>query len=293
MNDLDLSFVRAFLKERGGLALPPDKRYLAEARLAAVCRGLAIPSTGELVRRLRSGREPELERLVLEAMTTNETSFFRDKAVFERLRSVLLPRVVAMKAGTKRLRIWCAAASSGQEPYSVAMLLKEMEPELAGWTIDVLATDVSTAMLDRAEAGVYSAWEIQRGLPIKLLLKYFEQTGERWRISGELRNLVRFAPVNLIEPFDHLGPFDIVLCRNVLIYLEPQAKADLIQRIANVLLAEGVLLLGSSETLTGAGTVLMPDPEHPGVYTRAGGPPQGIGLPELNPYAERRAAGDG
>jgi len=269
MTELDFEFIRSFLKSRSGLALGGEKRYLIESRLSLVCRRFQVDTLPELVTILKSGRNPNLEKAVVEAMTTNETFFFRDKGPFDLFRDVLLPRYLAARASTRRLRIWCAAASTGQEPYSLAMLLKEASSRLVGWQVDIVATDISTEVLEKAKAGLYSQFEVQRGLPIQMLLKYFTQIGDQWQISPEIRAMVDYRPLNLIKEFGHLGVFDIIYCRNVLIYFDKPTKTDVLQRLANVLAPDGSLLLGAAETVLGLTEALTPDPVNRGLYGKA------------------------
>jgi chemotaxis protein methyltransferase CheR len=210
MTELDFQFLCGFLKARSGLALTPEKRYLVESRLSPICRRFDLDTLSGLVGALKAGRTPSLETAVVEAMTTNETFFFRDKGPFDLFRDVLLPRYLAARAGTRRLRIWCAAASTGQEPYSLAMLLSEASARLAGWHVQIVATDISTEVLDKAKAGIYNQFEVQRGLPIQLLVKYFKQNGDQWQISPQIRAMVDYRPLNLIKEFGHLGSFDII-----------------------------------------------------------------------------------
>jgi chemotaxis protein methyltransferase CheR len=272
MKEAEFAYLRAFLHERTGVSLGPNKGYLAEARLRAVRHRFAIGSDRDLVTRLKLGRELDLARAVLEAMTTNETFFFRDKVPFELLRSVLLPRAVAAKGGRGRIRIWCAAASSGQEPYSVAMLVDAIRPELGGCGVEILATDISTEMLARAENGRYTQYEVQRGLPIELLLRHFTKVDRDWQISEPIRRMVQFRPLNLTKAFDHLGPFDIVICRNVLIYFDAATRTDVMERLADALNPEGAVLFGSAETPTGLTAALVPDQDHSAVYVRGRSP---------------------
>jgi chemotaxis protein methyltransferase CheR len=268
MTELDFEFLRGFLKARSGLALTPEKRYLVESRLAPVCRRFELQDLAELARGLQGGRDADLERAVVEAMTTNETFFFRDKAPFELFRDVLLPRFLMSRGNARRLRIWCAAASSGQEPYSLAMLLHEAAPRLSGWQVEIVATDISTEVLEKARAGLYSQFEVQRGLPIQLLLKYFTQVGDQWQICPQIRNMVGYRPLNLIKDFGHLGAFDIVYCRNVLIYFDPPTKSDVLTRLAASLAPDGALLLGSAETVISLTDALIPDPQYRGLYRK-------------------------
>jgi chemotaxis protein methyltransferase CheR len=270
MTELDFEFLRGFLKARSGLSLTTEKRYLIESRLGPVCRRFEIDDLSELARGLKGGRDPDLEKAVVEAMTTNETFFFRDKLPFDLFRDVLLPRYLTARAGVRRLRIWCAAASSGQEPYSLAMLLNEAALQHAGWRVEIIATDISTQVLEKARAGLYSQFEVQRGLPIQLLLKYFTQVGDQWQIASSIRQMVDFRPLNLIKDFGALGTFDIVYCRNVLIYFDSPTKTDVLKRLANCMPTDGALLLGAAETVIGLTDALTPDPHHRGLYARSG-----------------------
>jgi chemotaxis protein methyltransferase CheR len=266
MTDLDFQFLCGFLKARSGLALTPEKRYLVESRLSPVCRRFDLGTLSALVGALKTGRNPSLETAVVEAMTTNETFFFRDKGPFDLFRDVLLPRYLAARASTRRLRIWCAAASSGQEPYSLAMLLNEASARLAGWQVQIVATDISTEVLEKAKAGIYNQFEVQRGLPIQLLVKYFKQNGDQWQISPQIRSMVDYRPLNLIKEFGHLGTFDIIYCRNVLIYFDKPTKTDVLHRLANAMASDGALLLGAAETVIGLTDALAPDAANRGLY---------------------------
>jgi chemotaxis protein methyltransferase CheR len=275
MTEAEFEYLRAFVKSRSGLSLGPEKRYLVESRLAPVCQRNGMAGLPDLVRRLKSARDPALERAVIEAMATNETFFFRDKVPFDLFRDVLLPRCLAAQGATRRLRIWCAAASTGQEPYSIAMLLHEAGPRLAGWKVEIVATDIATGVLEKAKAGLYSQFEVQRGLPIGMLLRHFKQTGETWQLSPAIRAMVDFRPLNLLQDFSRLGAFDIVFCRNVLIYFDAKTKADVLSRLARALNPGGAVLLGAAETVIGLSDALAPHPEHRGLYVakRAGEAP--------------------
>jgi chemotaxis protein methyltransferase CheR len=269
MTEFEFEFLRTFLKACSGLALTPEKRYLVESRLMPICRRYELDTLSELLAGLKNGRDADLERAVIEAMTTNETFFFRDKTPFDLFRDVLLPRFLKNRASSRRLRIWCAAASSGQEPYSLAMLLSEAAARLVGWQVEIVATDISTEVLDRAKAGLYSQFEVQRGLPIQLLLKYFTQVGDQWQIAPQIRSMVDFRPLNLIKDFGALGTFDIIYCRNVLIYFDAPTKTEVLRRLANAMAPDGALLLGAAETVLGLTEALMPDVENRGLYAKA------------------------
>ncbi|WP_134496215.1 CheR family methyltransferase [Microvirga pakistanensis] len=269
MTELEFEALRAFLKARSGLALSPDKRYLVESRLTSVCTRFKIESLSRLVWEIKSGRSSALENATIEAMTTNETFFFRDKAPFDLFQDVLLPRYIKERATSRRLRIWCAAASTGQEPYSLAMLLKEAAARMPGWQIDIVATDISNEVLEKARVGVYNQFEVQRGLPIRLMVKYFTQKGEQWQIAPEIRSMVDFRYLNLIEDFSRLGQFDIVYCRNVLIYFDTPTKANVLRRIAQLMPADGSLVLGASETILGITDTLTLDSAYRGLYGKS------------------------
>jgi chemotaxis protein methyltransferase CheR len=247
----DYDFLRKCLKERSGLVLSADKQYLVESRLLPVARKAGVATLGELVGQLRGSHDPALMTSVVEAMTTNETFFFRDKAPFEHFRTTVMPALLETRRAARCLRIWCAASSTGQEPYSLAMCLKELERNIAGWRIEILATDLSGEVLEKARAGIYSQFEVQRGLPIQLLVKHFIRSGEFWQIAPELRAMVRYRQLNLLTDFSDLGIFDVVFCRNVLIYFDAETKTAVLNRIARITASDGYLVLGAAETVVG------------------------------------------
>ncbi|AOG03931.1 CheR family methyltransferase [Bosea sp. RAC05] len=282
MTDADFNFLRLLLHQRSGLSLSPEKRYLAESRLGILCRRRNIADIATLIQKLRPGNDAALEHAVIEAMTTNETLFFRDHTPFDLFRDVILPERLAANAATRSLRIWCAAVSTGQEAYSLAMILDEMGPRLSGWKIQIVGTDISGEVLERARAGLYSQFEIQRGLPIQMLLKHFSQEGDRWRISERLRAMVDLRQHNLLEPNGHLGQFDIIFCRNVLIYFDVQTKARVLEALAPRLAPQGAMFLGAAETVIGISTTVLPDRQHRGVYRGQNcihAQPAGLSLP--------------
>jgi chemotaxis protein methyltransferase CheR len=248
----DYDFLRGILKERSGLALSAGKQYLVESRLSPVARKAGLSGLAALVQKLRNPAEPLIAEVV-EAMTTNESFFFRDKVPFEQFRETMMPALLAARA-SRRIRIWCAAASTGQEPYSLAMCLREMREKLAGWRIEILATDISNDVLEKARAGLYTQFEVQRGLPIALLVKYFSQVGELWQIVPEIREMVQFRALNLLQELSRLGFFDVVFCRNVLIYFDQDTKTTVLQNIARTIRADGYLVLGAAETVVGSPT---------------------------------------
>jgi chemotaxis protein methyltransferase CheR len=262
----DYDFLRKLLKDRSGLTLSADKHYLVESRLLPVARKTGLANLGELVQKLKGFATEALIVDVVEAMTTNETFFFRDKIPFDHFRDFIMPTLLAARGKHQRIRIWCAAASSGQEPYSLAMTLKEMDGALDGARVEILATDISTEVLEKAKSGIYSQFEVQRGLPIQLLVKYFTKVGEMWQISPDIRAMVQFRPFNLLHDFSRFGTFDVVLCRNVLIYLDQAAKIDILNRIARVTAADGYLVLGAAETVIGLTQSFKAMTERRGLY---------------------------
>ena len=253
------------LKRRSGLILTPDKGYLVESRLGPVAQKHGLPTLDALVAALGRGNET-LACAVTEAMTTNETSFFRDNKPFDTFRKEILPQILERKAATKQLRIWSAAASTGQEAYSLAMLLRDEGARLAGWKIEIVGTDISEAALRQARSGVFSHFEVQRGLPAQMLVKNFEKVDGSWRISAALRAMVQFRQFNLLENLSPLGSFDAVFCRNVLIYFDIETKAQVLAAIARRMTDQGVLFLGGAETVLGITDLLEPVPGSRGVY---------------------------
>ncbi|RDV03229.1 CheR family methyltransferase [Undibacter mobilis] len=271
MSPGDFDFLRRYLHERSGLVLNAEKQYLAESRLMPLVRKHGLASLGELVNRVRLMPSSPLAIETVEAMTTNETFFFRDKVPFEHFRDTMLPNLLAARDRDRRLRIWCAAGSTGQEPYSLAMAIREMAASdkgaaLNGFRFDILATDLSGDVLERARAGTYSQFEVQRGLPITLLLKYFTQTGDVWQVSPELRAMVQFRTLNLLNDFTPLGKFDIVFCRNVLIYFDQPTKTQVLNRLVKQIAEDGYLVLGAAETVVGLTDVFKPVPDKRGLY---------------------------
>jgi chemotaxis protein methyltransferase CheR len=268
MTPADFEFVAQMLKRRSGLVLTSDKLYLLESRLGPVARKHALGGLAAIVAKLRMGNEA-LARDVTEAMTTNESYFFRDKTPFDHFEKIMLPTLLKARAGTKRLRIWCAAASTGQEPYSLAMILKEKAHLVRDWRIEIVGTDLSSEVLTRAKTGLYSQFEVQRGLPIQLLVKYFTKERDQWRLKDEIRSMVQYRQVNLLDPFVGLGTFDIVYCRNVLIYFDEATKRSVIERVAQVLPEDGYLLLGGAEMVVGITNKFAPLDGVQGVSVKA------------------------
>jgi chemotaxis protein methyltransferase CheR len=262
----DFDYLRKLLRDRSGLVLSAEKQYLAESRLVPVARRHSIATLGDLVEKLKTAEHSPLATDVVEAMATNETFFFRDKLPFDHFRDTVLPALIIARAREKRIRLWCTAVSTGQEPYSLAMILREFSARLAGYRVEIVATDFSAEVLARAKAGIYSQFEVQRGLPIQHLVKFFSQVGETWQIAPEIRAMVQFRPLNLLRDFSVLGTFDMVFCRNVLIYFDQETKIKVLNRIAKQLPEDGYLALGAAETVVGLTDALKPMAERRGLY---------------------------
>jgi chemotaxis protein methyltransferase CheR len=243
----DIDYVRELVRKRSAIVLTDDKRYLLETRLIALARREGYESVDLLVQRLRGGANG-LQEKVIDAMTTNETSFFRDTHPFEAIRNLILPELMKRRVARKRIDVWCAASSTGQEPYSLAMLVRDHFPSLLNWEFRILATDLSTEVLARARAGRFREVEVGRGLPPELLRKHFRSVQGEWEISPEVRRMVEFRQLNLIEPFPSMPPPDLVLIRNVLIYFDVATKRDIFRRIRRIMAPDGYMLLGGSET---------------------------------------------
>lgn len=265
----DFEFLANFLKSSSGLVLGADKMYLVESRLLPITRKRNLPGLTELVQELRLGKDQSLIQDVMEAMTTNESFFYRDKMPFDNLHAEVLPKFLMARQSQRQLRIWSAAASTGQEPYSIAMILKEMAASFQGWRVDIIGTDISKEVLEKARAGMYSQFEVQRGLPIQMLVKYFKQIGEMWQVDAALRAMVQLKEGNLLSSFSGLGAFDIIFCRNVLIYFDQATKKDVLERMAKQMPDDGVLFLGAAETVLGLTNSLVPIKGLRGVYTKA------------------------
>jgi chemotaxis protein methyltransferase CheR len=265
----DYEYLRRLLRDHSGLDLSADKQYLIESRLLPLARKASLAGITELVQKMKSG-SASLITQVVEAMTTNETFFFRDKVPFDHFRDSIMPEILQARAGRKNIRIWCAAGSTGQEPYSLAMCLKEMSSALAGWRVEILATDLSQEVLEKSKAGIYSQFEVQRGLPIQMLVKYFKQTGEFWQVNADIRAMVQHRQLNLLHDFSQLGVFDVIFCRNVLIYFDQDTKINIFNRLVKVMEPDGFLVLGAAETVVGLTDVFKPFPDRRGLYRPSG-----------------------
>jgi chemotaxis protein methyltransferase CheR len=246
----EYDYVRDLVRDQSALTLELGKEYLLESRLDPLARTEGFPSYEHLVRRLRSGPVTDLHRKVVEAMTNNETTFFRGPRVFEMLAHSIIPALVAARSAERSLNIWCAGCSTGQEPYSVAMLLHEHQPSLSGWNIRIIGSDISRDVLARARAGRYNQTEINRGLPASKLVKYFSQDGPAWELAPEIRQMVEFREINLIHSWENLPAVHLMLMRNVLIYFDVPAKKAILRKAGQLLDPRGYLLLGGAETTT-------------------------------------------
>jgi chemotaxis protein methyltransferase CheR len=247
-----------------------SRRWRIETALSALMRERGIATLDELITILVMGKEPSLSQQVVEALLNNETYFFRDRAPFDVLQRYALPELAKRREKSKRLRIWSAGCSTGQEVYSLSMLFAEQPEQWRGWTVDILGTDVSTCCIERARSGVYSQFEVQRGLGINQMIKWFEEAADGWRAVEPLRKPVRFQVHNILEPSPHPGDFDIVLCRNVLLYLSPEKKTLAFERIAGAMAADGWLMLGAGETVIGQTSKLGADINARGLYRLVG-----------------------
>lgn len=264
INDFEL--YKDLLSKKSGLVLTPDKSYLLDSRLTPVARTHGFANLEAMTMALRGVADEKIVKDVIEAMTTNETSFFRDTRPFDVFKNFMLPYMVKARSGQRKIRIWCAAGSTGQEPYSLAMLIKENEASMPGWKFEIVATDISKEVINIAKEGLYSQFEVQRGLPIQLLMKYFTQKEDKWQLSQDILKMVRFEYFNLLEDLRPLGQFDMVFCRNVLIYFDEDMKKRIFNGITNLLPSDGFLVLGGAETVLGLTNDFKPMPNQRGVY---------------------------
>ena len=266
MNVSDFEMISRLVKERSGLLLTEDKAYLMASRLNPVARRHDFKGFDELAKAVHLHRDEGLLRDITDAMTTNESFFFRDAAPFDHFRDMILPHMLEHRSSQRSFRVWCAACSSGQEPYSLAMILKENEAHFAGWNIEILATDLSRAILFKAVEGAYSQFEVQRGLPIRLLIKYFKKDDDRWRIDESIRRMVTYRSFNLLDDPSSIGQCDVVFCRNVLNDFDLPTKSAVLDRIAGIMPPDGFLCLGGAETVLGVTNRFRVMPGLRGVY---------------------------
>lgn len=269
MKITDFDIYRDLLKAKSGLVIGQDKSYLLDSRLNPVAKKWGFDNLDAMTAALRGVPNKELINDIVEAMTTNETSFFRDTKPFDLLKNTVLPYFVKNNARpAKRLRIWCAAASSGQEPYTIAMILKEEAAKMPGWSFEIIATDISNEILDQAREGIYTQFEVQRGLPITYLMKYFKQNGDKWQITPEIKSMIKYQYFNLLDPMTNLGQFDIIFCRNVLIYFDQPTKKSVMERMAQQMPKDGFYFLGGAETVIGITEAFKNVPDSRGLYAR-------------------------
>jgi chemotaxis protein methyltransferase CheR len=267
MKTADFEFIATLVRDRSGLVLSSDKTYLVESRLAPTARKDGFASIEDLISAIRLRRDPKLIDAVVDAMTTNETFFFRDKTPFEIFEQSILPDLVARKRGGV-IKIWCAAASTGQEPYSLAMIGEALAPKLGGCKLEILGTDISERCLEKAKSGIYTQFEVQRGLPVQMLLKHFKKDGDSWKIDDRIKASLRWRGVNLLDDFKSLGRFDVIFCRNVLIYFDVPTKKAVLERMAQQAEGPGYLLLGAAETVLGITESFKPIVGSRGLYVQ-------------------------
>jgi chemotaxis protein methyltransferase CheR len=290
MSDDDFQVLTGLLRRESGLVVGRDKTYLLESRLVPVARRFGLAGVAGIAGALRGRPDPALVGAVVEAMTTNESFFFRDGRPFERLGQAILGPLIDRRADERRLRIWCAACSTGQEPYSVAMCLADHAARLGGWRPEIVATDISEEALARAREGAYSQFEVQRGLPVQRLVKHFVQDGTRWLVKPELKANISFRRFNLLDDPRALGRFDIVFCRNVLIYFDLATKRRVLEGIGRQLAPDGYLFLGGAETVVGVTERFVVAPDERGIYQPAAAPqpvPQPVPQPAAQPALPR------
>ncbi len=269
MNNEDFTYYQKLLIDHSGLSLSQDKIYLLTTRLDPVARSLGFSKLQNFTDELRSKPDARLVSLVVQAMATKETSFFRDNIPFVHLRNTILPALIKRNATTKTIRIWSAACSTGQEPYSIAMVAREFLRDYPGWSIQVMATDIADDALAHAQDGLYSHFDIQRGLTMKVILDHFNMENTKWRVQDGLKNMVRFGKFNLLKPMETMGRFDVIFCRNVLIYFDTPTKKSVLDRLTDRLNPEGYILLGACESSIGLGSRLKLSADMPGVHVPA------------------------
>lgn len=270
MKIADFDLYKDLLYERSGLDITPDKSYLLDSRLTPIAKKWGYPSLDAMSVSLRALPDPDLVKEIVDAMTTNETSFYRDMRPFDNFENVVLPYLMENAPRGKTIRIWCAACSTGQEPYSLAMILKEKQAQLKGHRFEIVATDISDRVLDTARKGLYSQFEVQRGLPVTKLVSFFTQVEDKWQINDEIKSMVTYRNFNLLDSMLSLGKFDIVFCRNVLIYFDTETKAKVLGGIANQMEKDGYLFLGGAETVLGVTDKFAAIKDVRGLYAQSG-----------------------
>ncbi|MDH5722311.1 MAG: protein-glutamate O-methyltransferase CheR [Alphaproteobacteria bacterium] len=271
MHITDFDIYKDLLKQKSGLVLTQDKSYLLDSRLNPVAKKWGYENIEAMTKVLRGVPPADLVTDIIEAMTTNETSFFRDIKPFETFKDTVLKYYKENPNHNRKLRIWCAASSSGQEPYSIAMILKEKSVEMPGWSFEITATDISHEILNQARTAQYSQFEVQRGLPITYLMNYFTQgENEKWHLKDEIRNMVKFDYFNLLDPMTRLGQFDVIFCRNVLIYFDNETKGEILGNMSKQMFNDGFLFLGGAETVIGITDNFVSIPDRRGLYALQG-----------------------
>jgi len=268
MNQQDFAYLAEVLRRRSGIILTEKKAHLVEGRLVPVMRRFGFKEAGALLKELQFGHEA-LIQAVIEAMTTNDSSFFRDRKTFEEFRDIVLPRLLVDRAETKKLRIWCTACAAGQEPYSIAMIIEDFKLLAQGWSVTLFATDINSEMVARAQEGLYSQFEVQRGLSIRRLVGNFSQEGSNWRIADSLRRMVNFRTFNLLDSYGWLPDLDVVFCRNVLMYFDHKTRVSVLDRIGDILTPDGSLLVGPAESVGGVTLGYVSADNAPGLYYKA------------------------
>jgi len=268
MRLVDFDVYKEILHEKSGLHLSQDKASLLESRLNPIAIDWDFPTLEAMTVNLRGVPEPKLIDDIVEAMTTNDSSFFRDVSPFNTFENVVIPYMLKTRAHARKLRIWCNAASSGQEPYSLAMIIYENREQFSRWGIDILGTDISKISLEMAKQGTYSQFEAQRGLPVKMLLKFFTQTKNNWNIIKQLKNMVKFEQFNLLKDMSNYGQFDVIFCRNVLADFDDKTKKDVLHRMSHQLADDGFLFLGKSEKIDDLSDDFAPIPSANGIFAK-------------------------
>lgn len=261
----DFDYLKDFLYKESGLSITIEKAYLLESRLSSIIKKFDMDGIADVVSKMKSG-DAGVKHDVVESMTTNETFFFRDNHPFERFTDVVLPKIMQTKPAGSTIRIWCAACSSGQEPYSLAMLLKENHAKFGAYKFEIIATDLSEDILTIARNAKYTQFEVQRGMPITMLVKYFTQKGSDWFLNDDIKNMVRFEKFNLLNPMGKYGMLDIIYCRNVLIYFDAQTKGKVLAELYGHCAKHGFLFLGGAETVVGITDKFKPMPGERGLY---------------------------
>ena len=260
----EFEYLQRMLYKQAGLVLDKGKEYLVEARLIPLARSEGFPSFNVMIDTMKKSLTSDLHKKVVEAMTTNETSFFRDLHPFESLKNQIMPALISRRTKERRLNFWCGAASTGQEPYSISMMLREHFPTILSWDFKFLATDLNTEVLERARSGPYRQMEVNRGLPAPLLVKYFREKSTLWEIHEDIRKMVDYREMNLAETWLPMAKLDVVFLRNVMIYFDIEMKKTILKKIRSMLAPDGYLFLGGAET-----TVNLDDGFEPVVYGRA------------------------